>query len=106
MNAEAIAAVSVAVTALTQMLKWGNVVPDRKGPLAVMALAAIGVLLWAVSNEPTASRALIWPYFVGWVMVSTSAAGIFGFVRAVQPEAVTRSTPPPEGVAQQRTGKI
>lgn len=106
MDAEAIATVSVAVTALTQMLKWGNIVPDRKGPLAVMGLAMLGVLLWAVSNEPTVTRTLIWPYFVGWIMVSTSAAGIFGFVRAVQPDTLTKTDRPPLGVAQEPTGKL
>jgi len=37
--------------------------------------------------------------FAGWVAVSTSAAGVYGFTRAL-PSAITSTTNPPAGVAQ------
>lgn len=106
MSAESILTVSAAVLALTQILKWGAVVPDRWGPVAVLALAAAGTILWGVSNEVELTRRLIWPYFAGWVAVATSASGVYGFVRAVRPSDLISTTKPPEGVAQQQTGKI
>lgn len=105
MDGEAIAAVSVAVVMLTQLLKWGRIVTDSRGPLAVLILAAIGVVLWAVANEPAVDRRLVWPYFVGWVTIATAAAGIFGFTRAL-PEAVTSTRPPPAGAAQNATAGL
>jgi protein-S-isoprenylcysteine O-methyltransferase Ste14 len=104
-NAEAIVTVSAAVVALTQIAKWSHLVEDNHGPLVVLALAVVGVVAWGVSNEAGFSRALIWPYFAGWVAVSTSAAGVYGFTRAF-PDAITSTSNPPTGAAQEHTAKI
>jgi hypothetical protein len=96
MDAEAIVAVSAAVVGLVQLVKWGGL-PDRLGPLAVLAIAALGVVLWGYS-EGTYERAKLFNYFAGWVAVSIGAAGIFGFTRAGG-DAVSRMTPPPSSGA-------
>jgi hypothetical protein len=93
MSAEAIVTVSAACVAAVQLAKWAGLRPER-GPLAVLISALIGVSLWAVSDLREWDRALIWPLFSGWVAVATSAAGVFGFTRAV-PDAVSSFTHPP-----------
>ena len=80
MDGEAIIAVAAAVVTLTQMAKWGGI-PDRWGPAAVLVLAAIGVGLWGWSAG-TFQRETTFAYFAGWITVSSSAAGVFGFIRA------------------------
>lgn len=102
MSAEAIITVSATVVVLTQMCKWGRIVQDSQGPYAVLVLALLGVVLWGVSNETAFARALIWPYFAGWVAVATSAAGVFGFTRAMS-DSVTATKTPPVGAAQNPT---
>lgn len=104
MTAENVAVVATAVTILTQIVKWGGL-PDSKGPIIVCFLALLGVIMWAVSNEPIFDRHLIWPYFVAWVTVSASSAGVFGFTRAL-PDAIVSTRKPPDGAAQNPTGKI
>jgi hypothetical protein len=104
MSGEQIVAVGAAVTIFTQLLKWGGI-PDRRGPLVVMALSLVGVILWAVSNEPAFTRSLIWPYFAAWVSVAAGAAGVFGFTRAL-PEAITAKREPPTGAGASPTAKM
>lgn len=96
MTAEAIVAVSAAIVALTQLIKWSGV-HDKYGPLAVLVLSLIGVVFWGWSKD-VLTRAAAFEFFVGWIAVATSAAGIFGFTRA-SGEAVTRLTAPPTGAA-------
>lgn len=99
MTPEAIITVSAAVVALVQLLKWGGF-PDRAGPVAVLALAALGIGLWGYSVG--FARTDLFGYFAGWVTVSTSAAGVFGFTRAAS-TAVTATKAPPAGAAQNPT---
>ena len=94
MSGQAIIAVSAAVVALTQLAKWGFV-PDRYGPIAVIVLSILGVVFWGWSTGDF-SRASAFGYFAGWIAVTTSAAGVFGFTRASS-EAVTKTTSPPAG---------
>lgn len=96
MDGEAIVAVSAAVVALVQLVKWAGI-PDRWGPFAVLALACVGVVFWGWSKG-TYEQARAFEYFAGWIAVATSAAGIFGFTRA-STSAVTRMTAPPESGA-------
>jgi hypothetical protein len=96
MNGEAIMSVSAAVVALTQLAKWAAL-PDRWGPVSVLALALFGVMFWGWSTGDI-SRATAFGYFAGWIAVSTSAAGVFGFTRAAS-GAVTNATAPPAGGA-------
>jgi len=96
MDGQAIIAVSAAVVALTQLVKWAGL-PDKYGPFSVLALSLVGVCLWGYSVG-TFERARLFEYFVGWVTVSTSAAGIFGFTRA-SGEGITAIKAPPSGAA-------
>lgn len=102
MNGEAIVVVSGSVVALTQLVKWAGL-KDGYGPLAVLALSLIGVAFWGWSVGDF-SRASSFQYFAGWIAVSTSAAGVFGFTRAAA-SAVTRATPPPGGAGSSPTIK-
>lgn len=80
MDGQAITSVSAAVVALVQLTKWSGL-PDKAGPLAVLALSAFGVALWAFTQGQFEQRQ-VFDYFAGWIAVATSAAGIFGFTRA------------------------
>lgn len=96
MNAEAIAAISTAVVALVQLVKWAGV-RDNYGPIAVMIMSLFGTMFWGWSQNDI-SRANAFGYFAGWIVITTSAAGVYGFTRASS-EAVSRMTPPPGGGA-------
>jgi hypothetical protein len=98
MDGQAIIAVSAAVVTLVQLVKWAGI-PDKWGPLAVLLFAAVGVGVWAYSqNEAGIARQEIFDYFAGWITVATSAAGVFGFTRATA-SAVISAKPPPAGAA-------
>jgi hypothetical protein len=95
MSAESIVAISAAVTALVQLTKWAGL-KDQWGPVIVIVFSGIGVALW-LSSQPMwpPVRTDTWQIFAGWVAVSLSAAGVFGFTRAGA-GAVTRVTSPPD----------
>lgn len=98
MNAENIVAVSAAVVALVQLVKWAGL-PDRWGPLIVIAFSGLGTFIWLGSSATWPPvRTDIWPLFTGWVTVTLTSAGTFGFTRA-SVSAVTRATPPPDSGA-------
>ncbi len=92
MNGEAIMSVSAAVVALTQLAKWAGL-PDKWGPVSVLLLAILGTAFWGWSTGDV-TRGSAFAYFAGWIAVSTSAAGVFGFTRATV-SAVARVSPPP-----------
>jgi O-antigen/teichoic acid export membrane protein len=93
-DGQAIISVSAAVVALTQLLKWAGL-PDKVGPLAVLALAFFGVTFWGYSVG-TFERTQAFAYFAGWIAVATSAAGTFGFTRAgVAAVTAAKPLPPP-----------
>ena len=101
MDGQAIISVSAAVVALTQLCKWAGL-PDKVGPLLVLALAAVGVAFWAYS-QGNFGRAVAFDYFAGWVAVATSAAGVYGFTRAGA-STLTQAMPPPHsGAGSERT---
>src|ERR1041385_3776799 len=72
MNAEAIVAVSAAVVALTQLVKWSGV-DDKHGAWAVLILSLLGTVFWGWSNEAM-TRRTAFEFFAGWITVATSAA--------------------------------
>lgn len=96
MGPESILTVSAAVVALTQLIKWAGL-PDKWGPIVVLLVAALGCAVWGYSQGDF-SQTTVFAYFGGWIAVSTSAAGIFGFTRAAA-GAVTNAAPPPSGAA-------
>lgn len=80
MSAQDAVTVSAAVMILVQFVKWQGL-PDRRGPLAVLVISLLGVALWAYTKG-NFTRETTFDYFMGWLSVSLSAAGIFGFSRA------------------------
>lgn len=103
MDGQAILTVSAAVVALTQLLKWQGI-PDKVGPLAVLALAAVGVAFWGYS-EGTFERTQSFEYFAGWISVAMTAAGVFGFTRAATTAVTAAKAPPASGAGSSPTIK-
>lgn len=99
MDAQAIMTISGAVVALTELFKFFKMVPDRYGPLSVFILSALGVVLFQASQPEPFVRTMLFGVFAGWIVVATAAAGVYGFVKASQPEQVTtmRNTPKNDG---------
>lgn len=98
MQADSIVAISAAVVALVQLVKWSGL-KDSYGPIAVIGFSGIGVALWLFGAEQwPPARTDTWPIFAGWVAVALSAAGVFGFTRA-SVSAVTSAKNPPGGGA-------
>ncbi len=104
MSGQAIMAVSASIVALTQLLKWGKIVSDQRGPLVVLVLALFGVGFWGWATGDI-SRATAFGYFAGWISVATSAAGIYGFTRS-GPEAITATATPPAGAGASATDSM
>ncbi len=94
MDPTAIAAVAAAVVALTQLLKWAQWFPSNLAPLVVIVTAALGVALWVFSMPTEAGfyREHAFAYFSAWIIVATSAAGVFGFAKAASGEALVSGT--------------
>ena len=90
MHAESIVTVSASVVALTQLIKWTGYVPERTGPLVVLALALVGVGFYAWTAGDF-DRGTAFMYFAGWVSVALNAAGTYGFSRAAN-DTLTRGT--------------
>lgn len=95
MNAEAIVAIAAGVVACTQLAKWGGL-PDKLGPVAVLLFSGAGIMIWLFSQQAwPPDRTDTWNIVSGWITVTLSAAGTFGFTRAAA-GAVTRVSPPPD----------
>lgn len=103
MDAAAIASVTIPVVALTQICKWMGL-PDKRGPIIVLLLAAIGIGVWALS-EGALIPGNAFSLFTGWALIATSAAGVFGFTRS-GPEAITSTSQPPAGAGSNPTAKL
>jgi hypothetical protein len=103
MDAAAIISVSAAVTALTQYAKWAGI-SDKLGPLVVMLLSVLGVGLWGWSVGDF-ERTKAFGYFAGWIAVTTSSAGIFGFTRAASAGVSSMKPPPNSGAGSSPTVK-
>ena len=96
MDASAIGKCATGVVIFTQLLKWAGL-PDRRGPLVVLAFSAISVTWWGWSYG-SLTRASSFDYASGALVVAATAAGFFGFTRAA-PAAVTSAKNPPVGGA-------
>lgn len=102
MDAQAIMSVSAAVVALTQFTKWAGV-PDKRGPLLVLALSAVGVTVWGFTKGGF-DHTVAFDYFAGWITVATASAGVFGFTRSA-PASLTATKDPPAGAGASPTVK-
>lgn len=99
LDAKALALIAGAVVALVEIIKWAGV-PQRFGVLAVLACSVTGVLLWGWSYNAI-SRTSAFDYFAGIVVVMTSAAGVYGFVRAATPSQLTNTHRPPPAAGEE-----
>lgn len=102
MDAQTIAGIVIPVVGLTQLLKWMGL-KDRLGAIIVLVLSAAFVALWVYSRA-SYERAALFDYTAAWIVVGTSAAGVFGFTRATA-DAVTSTRTPPPGAGQSPTIK-
>lgn len=104
MNAEAIASISVAVVALTQLIKMSAIPTENRSVVIgiVFGLSALGIAVWGFSHEPLLVRELAWSYFAGWVLVATSAAGVFGLAQKQPPISDPPVEVPAVAVARKR----
>ena len=102
MDGAAIISVSAAVVALCQFAKWSGL-PDKRGPLAVMALSILGVTVWGFTKG-SFDHTVAFDYFAGWIAVATSAAGVYGFTRS-SGAALTATKDPPSGAGASPTVK-
>ena len=75
------ASISAAVFMLTQIVKWASWFPTAFAPLAVMLLSAGGVGLWVFANpnEVGVYRLHAFDYAAAWVMITGTAASVYGF---------------------------
>ena len=98
MNAEQIITISTVVVLLTQFVKWGGL-PDRRGPIVVALIAAVGVgvFRWSTLPDLPISARDAWPLFAAWVAVTAAAAGTFGFTRALPGVVASFQSPTPRG---------
>jgi hypothetical protein len=103
-DATAIAEIAAVVVVLTQLLKWANIVSDDRAPLAVLGLTLVLILLYGFSTS-TLHRDTIFGFVVAWIVGSSTAAGFFGFTRAM-PAALTATKAPPPGAGSNPTGKM
>jgi len=103
MNSEAIVAISLSVVSLTQLVKWAGL-KDNYGPIAVMILSLFGTLFWGWSQNDI-SRTNAFGYFAGWIVITTSAAGVYGFTRASGAAVTRMTTPPDDGAGSSLTVK-
>lgn len=101
MSGQASLTVAAAVVMLTQLIKWTKAVDDRRGPILVVGLSLIGVGFWGWATGDF-SRATSFGYFAGWISVTTSAAGVYGFTRSGA-DAITSTTTPPSGAGASKT---
>jgi len=104
MGPEAIMSTSAAVVALVQLVKWAGL-PDKAGPLVVLLFSLLGVSFWVWSSAGIFERQMAFQYFAGWITVSTSAAGVFGFTRAATGAVTSAKAPPSGGAGQSATEK-
>lgn len=95
MTPEAVLTVSAVIIALVQYLKWSNLIPDKRAPVVVAALAAFGVTVWVISFADELSRRMVFSLVAAWINVTLNAAGIYGFARTDIAQNLTKGTPPP-----------
>jgi hypothetical protein len=79
MDAADVLQIAAVVVPLTEVVKFSRRVPESAGVPVVMLLSALGVGLWAVSQDSAFTDAF--GLFAGWVTVVISAAGVYGFIR-------------------------
>ena len=103
MDAQATLTVASVVVALTQLVKWAGL-PDKLGPIVVLALAAFGTIFWGWSLG-TFERTQAFGYFAGWINVALTAAGTFGFTRATVAAVTSGKAPPSGGAGSSATEK-
>lgn len=97
MTADAIVTISAAVVAVVQLCKWAGLTASF-GPIAVLVISAVGEIIFLLGGQSwPLGRTDIWPAFAGWVAISTSAAGVFGFTRAAVGAVTNASAPPVSG---------
>lgn len=81
MNSQDTMTIAAAVVALVQLAKWSGV-PSSRAPALVALAALLGVLLWIFAHGGP-DRSATFDYFASWILVSSAAAGVYGFTKSI-----------------------
>ncbi len=92
MNTQTALTIGAVVVPLTEVVKFFAPIPQRWGILVAAFWSAVGVALWGYSQATPFDHTQAFDYFAGFAGVLTTAAGVYGFVKNVTPEAVTSFT--------------
>jgi hypothetical protein len=80
MDATAILTVSGFALTATALLRWAGV-PSRWGAPTSALVSLIGVAVWTLSQEASVDRTWTFGLLAGWVTITSTAAGVYGFVK-------------------------
>jgi hypothetical protein len=80
-SSDATLAVSAAVVALVELVKWARLVNRRWAPLAVFVASALGVAVWMLSQASVPERTWSFGILSAWINVAVAAAGVYGLAR-------------------------
>lgn len=95
----AILAIGGVTATVTQLIKLGTSIPDKWGLWICLLISVLTVIGWGFSNETAWSPALVWPYMTAIISTWSTAIGIFGIVRAVNPADPQRTTRAPSSAS-------
>lgn len=82
LTVEAVSAILIVVTAITEIVKKYAIPPDY-APLVAAAISLIVMAAWAVTFEASFDRTMLWPYLTGFISVWTGAMGTHSVITHV-----------------------
>jgi hypothetical protein len=93
LTAAEIGGIVAVVVGFTELIKLSKFVPDKYGLGIAAILSALGILAYAASKpELVFARTMLWPFVSAYLIVITSAAGVYGVVRESRGGDVTNAS--------------
>jgi hypothetical protein len=93
LTAAEIGGIVAVVVGFTELIKLSKFVPDKFGLGIAAILSALGILAYAASKpELVFARTMLWPFVSAYLIVITSAAGVYGVVRESRGGDVTNAS--------------
>lgn len=80
MTAEAVLAIGIVVSSVSQLIKKYSPVEGRQILIVSALLSLLCVIAWGITYENAVMRQLIWPYIAAWVAVTVTATGVYEVV--------------------------